>query len=338
MKMMTSKKMSSKGKAAAVIINLGSDYASKVYKYLREDEVEQLTLQIATMNELQPESMDTAMEEFYKLCLAQKFVSEGGLDYAKEILNKTYGIQNAGALIEKITMTLKTRAFDFLKKVEPKFLATFLQNEHPQTIALVLAYLRVEQASAVLAELPRSLQLEVSDRIASMERTSPEIVKEVEAALEKKFSSSISMGLSEIGGVKHMAEMLNEIDRGTEKYILEELGKRKPVLTEEIRKRMFIFEDIITLEPQYIQRFLRDADTKDLLIALKGSSREVADVFYQNMSTRMSEMMQEDAQYLHGIRLTDVEEAQQKLVGIVRKLEETGEIFISRGRKDELIA
>lgn len=335
---MTNKNMTSKGKAAAVIISLGSDYAAKVYKYLREDEVEQLTLQIATMSELQPESMDVAMEEFYNLCLAQKFVSEGGLDYAKEILNKTYGIQNAGALIEKITMTLKTRAFDFLKKVEPKFLATFLQNEHPQTIALVLAYLRVEQASAVLAELPRGLQLEVSDRIASMERTSPEIVKEVEAALEKKFSSSISMGLSEIGGAKHMAEMLNEIDRGTEKYILEELGKRKPALTEEIRKRMFIFEDIITLEPQYIQRFLRDADTKDLLIALKGSSKEVADVFYQNMSTRMSEMMQEDAQYLHGIRLTDVEEAQQKLVGIVRKLEEAGEIFISRGRKDELIA
>ncbi len=335
---MTNKNMTSKSKAAAVIISLGSDYASKVYKYLREDEVEQLTLQIATMSELQPESMDVATEEFYNLCLAQKFVSEGGLDYAKEILNKTYGIQNAGALIEKITMTLKTRAFDFLKKVEPKFLATFLQNEHPQTIALVLAYLRVEQASAVLAELPRGLQLEVSDRIASMERTSPEIVKEVEAALEKKFSSSISMGLSEIGGVKHMAEMLNEIDRGTEKYILEELGKRKPVLTEEIRKRMFIFEDIITLEPQYIQRFLRDADTKDLLIALKGSSKEVADVFYQNMSTRMSEMMQEDAQYLHGVRLTDVEEAQQKLVGIVRKLEEAGEIFISRGRKDELIA
>ncbi|MGI5891301.1 MAG: flagellar motor switch protein FliG [Bacillota bacterium] len=324
-------------KAAAVIIGLGTDYASRIYKFLRENEVELLTMEIATMKELSPETMEGVMEEFYNLCLAQKYVSEGGIEYAKEILNKAFGVQNANNLIEKITKNIKTRAFDFLRKVEPKYLVSFLQNEHPQTIALVLSYLRAEQASEVLKELPRDFQIEVTERIATMERTSPEIVKEVEIAFEKKFSSLMSLGVSEIGGVKHMAEILNATDRGTEKFILEELGRIQPELTEEIRKRMFIFEDIVTLDPIYIQKILRGANTKDLLVALKGSSKEVAEVFYANMSERMAETMKEDAQYLRAVRVTDVEEAQQRLVELVRRLEETGEIIVARGRKDELI-
>lgn len=335
---MSSKTLTTKRKAAAVIIALGAEHASSIYKYLREEEVEQLTIEIATLKDLRAEFVQEVLEEFYNLCLAQKFVSEGGIDYAKDILNKAFGVQNASTLIEKITKTLKTRAFDFLKKVEPKHLLSFIQNEHPQTVALILSYLRTEQASAIMAELPRDIQLEVVQRIATMDRTSPEIIKEVEASLEKKFSSVMSVGSAQIGGVKHIAEILNAVDRSTEKYILEELNKKEPVLSEEIRKRMFVFEDIITLESVSIQRFLREIETKDLLIALKGSSKETSDVFYSNMSSRMAEMMKEDAQYLRSVRLADVEEAQQKMVGIIRKLEDTGEIYISRGRKDEIIA
>lgn len=330
--------LTSKRKAAAVIIALGSDYASNIYKYLREEEVEQLTVEIATLKDVSAETMEGIMEEFYNLCLAQKFFTEGGLDYAKEILNKAFGIQNASVLIDKITKTLKQRSFDFLKKADPRHLLTFLQNEHPQTVALILSYLRPEQASGIIAELSRDVQLEVVERIATMDRTSPEVVKEVEKTLEKKFSSSMTVGQQiEIGGVKHIAGILNEVDRSTEKYIMEELSKKEPNLAEEIRKRMFIFEDIVTLDEMAIQTFLREVDTKELLVALKGASKDVSDIFYANMSSRMAEMMQEEAQYLRGVRLADVEEAQQKMVGIVRRLEESGEIYISRGRKDEII-
>ncbi len=335
--MVTNKKLNAKRKAAAVIVGLGADYASKIYKYLRDDEVEMLTVEIATMRDMGCEAMEGIMEEFYNLCLAQKFVTEGGIEYAKEILNKAFGVQNASSLIEKITKTIRTQSFDFLRKVEVKHLVNFIQNEHPQTIALVLSHLRPEQASEVMAEFSRELQMEVAERIATMDHASPEVVKEVEESLEKKFSSVMTLGLAEIGGVKHMAEILNAADRGTEKYILEELGKKQPELTEEIRKRMFIFEDIVGLDPIFIQRILREVESKDLLIALKGSSKEVSDVFYANMSERMAETMKEDAQYLRAVRLAEVEEAQQRLVAHVRKLEDEGEIVIVRGRKDDLI-
>lgn len=335
--MVTNKRLSARKKAAAVIVGLGADNASKIYKYLREDEVEMLTMEIATMRDLGPEPMEAIMEEFYNLCLAQKFVTEGGIDYAKEILNKAFGVQNAATLIEKITKTIKVESFDFLRKVEVKHLVNFIQTEHPQTIALVLSHLRAEQAAAVLVEFPRELQMEVAERIATMDHASPEVVRELEGVLEKKFSSVLTMSLAEIGGVKHMAEMLNAADRSTEKYIMEELGKKQPELAEEIRKRMFIFEDIIGLDPLDIQKILREVDSKDLLIALKGSSKEVSDVFYANMSERMSAALKEDAQYLRAVRLTEVEEAQQRLVAHVRKLEDEGEIVIARGRKDDII-
>lgn len=327
----------SKKKASAVIISLGTETASVIYKYLREEEIEQLTLEIAMLQDLTAEQTEQCLDEFYNLCLAQKYVTEGGIEYAKEILNKALGPQAASNLIERVNKTIKTRSFDFLRKADPKHLISMIQNEHPQTIALILSYLRANQASEILAELPRELQLNVAQRIAVMDRTSPEMVKEVEKTLSKRFSSVATMDFAQIGGVKYMAEIMNSVDRGTEKYILEEMGKEDPGLAEEIRKLMFVFEDITTLDSAAIQRFLRDVDTKDLLIALKGSSEEISQVFYRNMSTRMAEMMQEDAQYLHGVRLADVEDAQQRMVAIVRKLEESGEIFISRGGKDEVI-
>jgi len=327
----------SRKKASAVIISLGTETASVIYKYLREEEIEQLTLEIAMLQDLTAEQTEQCLDEFYNLCLAQKYVTEGGIEYAREILNKALGPQAASNLIERVNKTIKTRSFDFLRKADPKHLISMIQNEHPQTIALILSYLRANQASEILAELPRELQLDVAQRIAVMDRTSPEMVKEVEKTLSKRFSSVATMDFAQIGGVKYMAEIMNSVDRGTEKYILEEMGKKDPGLAEEIRKLMFVFEDITTLDSAAIQRFLRDVDTKDLLIALKGSSEEISQVFYRNMSTRMAEMMQEDAQYLHGVRLADVEDAQQRMVAIVRKLEESGEIFISRGGKDEVI-
>lgn len=330
-------KFDTKKKAAAVVISLGTEAASQIYKYLREEEIEQLTLEIAMMQDLTAEQMEGVLDEFYNLCLAQKYVTEGGIQYAREILNKALGPQVASNLIERVSKTLRTRSFDFLRKADPKHLISLIQNEHPQTIALIFSYLRPNQSAVFLAELPREQQIEVAERIATMDRASPDMVREVEKTLEKKFSSVASIDFAEIGGIKYMAEIMNSVDRGTEKFILEEMGRKDPQLTEEIRKRMFVFEDITTLDPASIQRFLREVDTKDLLVALKGSSDEVSEVFYNNMSTRMAETMKEDAQYLHGVRLVDVEDKQQKLVAIVRKLEEAGEILISRGGKDEII-
>lgn len=329
--------LSNKKKAAAIIISLGTDYAAQIYKYLREEEIEQLTIEIAVLQKLSPETVEKTLNEFYELCLAQKYITEGGIEYAKSILDKVLGAQSASALVDRITRSLKVRSFDFLRKADPKNLLSFIQNEHPQTIALILSYARPEQASAIIADLPREIQVDVVERIATMDRTSPEIVKEVEKTLEKKFSSIVSVDYTEIGGVKYMAKILNSVDRGTEKFILEELSKKEPKLSEEIRKRMFVFEDIVSLDPAAIQRFLRDVDSKDLLIALKGANQDVSDAIYSNMSTRMSEIMKEDAQYLRSVRLHDVEEAQTKIVAVIRKLEEEGEIFVSRGRKDDVL-
>lgn len=324
-------------KAAAIIISLGAENAAQIFRYLREEEIEQITTEIAILEKLKPEEVEETLGEFYELCLAQKFITEGGIDYAKSILDKAIGSQKALLLIDKITKSLKTRAFDFLRKADPKHFMSFIQNEHPQTIALILSYARPDQSSAILTELPREMQVDVAERIATMDRTSPEIIKEVEKTLEKKFSSVMSVDFTEIGGIKYMAEILNSVDRGTEKFILEELGKKEPKLTEEIRKRMFVFEDIVTLDPIAIQKILGNVETRDLLIALKGANEDVVRIFYSNMSTRMSEIMKEEAQYLGGVRLREVEEAQQRLVGIVRKLEENGDIYIVRGRKDEII-
>jgi flagellar motor switch protein FliG len=330
-------KLDAKKKAAAIIIDIGIENAARVYKYLRQEEIEQLTVEIATLQKLRPETVEETLNEFYELCLAQKYITEGGIDYARNILDKVMGSVEASNLIEKVSQSLQTRAFDFLKKADPKHLLSFIQSEHPQTIALILSYAKPEQASLILADLPREIQIDVAERIANMDRTSPEIIKEVEKTLENKFSSVVNVDLTEIGGVKYMAELLNAVDRSTEKYLLEELGKKDPKLTEDIRRRMFVFEDIVTLDSVAIQRFLREVDSKDLVIALKGTNDDVSQTVYSNMSKRMSETIQEDQQYLRGVRLRDVEEAQQRIVGIIRKLEEAGEIFISRGRKDEFI-
>lgn len=324
-------------KAATVILSLGVEQASRVFKYLKPEEIEQITLQIATLENLSSLAVEATMEEFYNLCVAQKYITEGGIEYAKAILEKTMGMSGAAGIIEKITRSLQSKAFSFLGEADPKHLLSLIQNEHPQTIALILAHCQPDQAAEILSELPASIQMDVASRIATMDATSPEAIRDVERIIEHKLSVSESIGFAEIGGTKYMASILNLVDRSTEKYIMDELFRQDPKLAEEIRNRMFVFEDIASLDAVFVQRFLQDANSNDLLIALKGCSKDIADVFYANMSTRLKQTLEEEAKYLHGVKLSQVEEAQQKLVALVRSLEEAGEISIARGRKDELI-
>lgn len=335
---MADRKMTGQQKAAAVIVALGAENASKVYKYLREDEVEQLTYEVARLSQMSSKDSQDIVESFYQICLTQKVVTEGGVEYAKNVLEKAFGQQAANSLLERVTKSLRTKAFDFIRKADYKNIIAIIQNEHPQTIALILSYARADQAAAVIAELPREIRLDVVERIATMDRTSPEIIKIVEKNLEDKFSSIMSLDFTEFGGVNYIADVMNNMDRANEKYIFDELNRKDASLSEEIRKRMFVFEHITILDDMSIQRFLREVDSKDLVFALKGANQEVANVIFKNMSTRSSESVKSDLEYTHNVRLRDVEEAQQRIVGVIRRLESEGELVIMKGGKDEVIA
>lgn len=335
---MADRKMTGQQKAAAVIVALGAENASKVYKYLREDEVEQLTYEVARLSQMSAKDSQDIVENFYQICLTQKVVTEGGVEYAKNVLEKAFGAQAANSLLERVTKSLRTKAFDFIRKADYKNMIAIIQNEHPQTIALILSYARADQAAAVIAELPREIRLDVVERIATMDRTSPEIIKIVEKNLEDKFSSLMSLDFTEFGGVNYIADVMNNMDRANEKYIFDELNRKDASLSEEIRKRMFVFEDITILDDMSIQRFLREVDSKDLVFALKGANQEVANIIFKNMSTRSSESVKSDLEYTHNVRLRDVEEAQQRIVGVIRRLESEGELVIMKGGKDEVIA
>lgn len=331
-------KLTSSERAAAIVIALGSDNASKVYKHLRDEEVEQISLEIAKLDNIPADDLKDIVDDFYGLCLTQKVITEGGVTYARDVLEKAFGPQQATSLMERVSKSLRTKAFDFMRKADYKNLLMMLQNEHPQTIALVLSYARSDQASQVIEELPKDLQIDVIERIANLDRASPEMINIVEKTLEKKFSSIISVDLMEMGGVNYVADIMNHVDRGTEKYIFDELNNNDPTLSEEIRKLMFVFEDIVFLDSLAIQRFIREVDSKDLAVALKAANESVSEVIFQNMSSRMRETIQSDMQYLHNVRMRDVEEAQQRIVASIRDLEEAGEIVISKGGKDEIIA
>ncbi|OPJ57084.1 flagellar motor switch protein FliG [Alkalithermobacter paradoxus] len=329
--------LSGKQKAAILLITLGPEYSAKLFKYLSEEEIEEITLEIANMKKVDPSVKDKIMEEFYEVCLAQEFISEGGIGYAKEVLEKALGAEKAVEIMNKLTASLQVKPFDFARKADASQIINFIQNEHPQTIALILSYLDSHKAGQILSSLPQEKQSEVAKRIATMDRTYPEVIKEVELVLEKKLSSMVTQDYTSAGGVQSIVDILNAVDRGTEKYIMENLEISDPELAEDIKKRMFVFEDIITLDNTSIQRFIREIDNKDLAIALKGSTQEVADVIFANMSKRLAEMIKEDMDFMGPVRLRDVEESQQKIVNVIRKLEESGEIVISRGGGDELI-
>lgn len=335
---MADKALTGQQKAAAVIVALGAENASKIYKYLKEDEVEQLTYEVARLSQMNGQEIENVLDGFYQICLTQKVVTEGGVEYARNVLEKAFGASMATSLLDRVTKSLRTKAFEFIRKADYKNIITIIQNELPQTIALILSYARADQAAAVIAELPKEVRLEVVERIATMDRTSPEIIKIVEQNLEIKFSSLMSLDFTEFGGVNYIADIMNNMDRANEKYIFDELTRKDAVLCEEIRKRMFVFEDITTLDDMSIQRFLREVDTKDLVFALKGANPEVATCIFKNMSTRSSESVKSDLEYTHNVRLRDVEEAQQRIVGVIRRLESEGELVIMKGGKDEVIA
>lgn len=329
--------LSNRQKAAILLITLGKDEAAQIYKFLTEDEIEQLTLEIANLKKIDSDVKESILNEFYQVCVAQNYLTEGGVKYAKDVLEEALGSEKAVDLINKLTSSLQVRPFDFARKADPSQLLNFIQYEHPQTVALILSYLKPQQAAAILAELPQQKQVDVAKRIAMMDRTSPDVIKEVERVLEKKLSSTVTTDFATTGGIQGVVDILNSTDRGTEKYILDTLEDKEGELADEIKKRMFVFEDIANLDGRSIQKFLREVDNNDLAVALKGSTEEVTKVIFSNMSKRMQEMIKEDMDFMGPVRLRDVEESQQKIVAVIRKLEDAGEIVISRGGGDEII-
>jgi len=331
------KKVPSATRAAAVIVALGSAQASEVYKHLTEDEVERLTVEVARLNKLSSDDMQEIVDDFYGLCTTQKILSEGGVIYAKNVLEKAFGAQQASSLMEHVSKAMQTRSFEFVRKANYKNLMMTLQSEHPQTIAFVLSYASSDQAAKIISELPKKLQLDVIKRIATLESVSPEIVSIVEESLEKRFSNMVTVDMTEIGGINYVADIMNHIDRTTEKYVFDELAKSDPVLSDDIRKLMFVYEDILSLDDVTIQTVLRGIDAQDLAVAVKGSSEEIKELLLRNISSRAKENILSDIEYLRNVRMKDVERAQQKIVETIRALEESGEIVLDRGGEDAII-
>ena len=324
-------------KAATLLITLGPEKSAKIFKHLKEEEIEQLTLEIANTSSVSPQTKEKVLSEFYEICLAQQYIAEGGIGYAKELLEKALGEEKAKDVIGKLTASLQVGPFEFIRKTDPSQLLNFIQDEHPQTIALILSYLPASQASMVVSSLPPEKQADVARRIAQMDRTSPDVIKQVEKVLERKLSSLVNQDYTIVGGVDAIVSILNSVDRGTEKHIMETLEVEEPELADEIRKKMFVFEDILSLDDRAIQRVLRDVDNSDLALALKGATEEVQNVILNNLSKRLAVMIKEDMEYMGPVRMKDVEEAQQKIVNIIRKLEDSAEIVIARGGGDEII-
>ena len=324
-------------KAAILLITLGPEKSASIFKHLKEEEIEELTLEIANTRSVAPQTKEDILNEFYQVCLAQQYIAEGGIGYAKELLEKALGEEKAQNVISKLTASLQVRPFEFVRKTEPSQLLNFIQDEHPQTIAMILSYLSAGQAAMIIGALPPEKQADVAKRIALMDRTSPDVIKEVERVLERKLSSLVNQDYTIVGGVDAIVGILNTVDRATEKHIMESLEIEEPELADEIRKKMFVFEDILLLDDRAIQRVLRDVDNNDLGVALKAANEEVQNVIFKNMSKRLAAMIKEDMEFMGPVRMKDVEEAQQKIVGIIRKLEDSAEIVISRGGGDEIV-
>ena len=331
------KELTGRRKAAILLVILGPDKAAQVLKHLDDETVEQLTIEIANVGSISDEERRTVLQEFQNIMRAKEMIAKGGLEYAKEVLERAFGPEKAAKIIERLISSLQVRPFDFIKTADPVQIVNFLQNEHPQTVALVLSYLEPDLAAQVLGSLPEDLQVEVLKRIALLERTSPDIVREIERNLEKKLSGFVGQSFSKIGGIDTAAEIMNNVDRTTERSIMEKLAADNPELAEEIRRRMFVFEDILKLDDRSVQLVLREVDTKDLAVALKGASDELKEKIFRNMSKRAAQLLKDEMEYMGPVRVKDVEEAQQKIISVIRRLEEAGEIVIARGGGEELI-
>ncbi|MDF2813916.1 MAG: fliG [Paenibacillus sp.] len=324
-------------KAAILLISLGPEVSAQIFKHLREEEIEHLTLEIANVRKVDASEKERILAEFHQICLAQEYISQGGISYAKEILEKALGSGKAMDIINRLTATLQVRPFDFARKADPGQILNFIQNENSQTIALILSYLQSEQASIILSSLPQEKQAEVAKRIALMDSTSPEVITQVERVLEQKLSSTVTQDYTSAGGIEAIVQILNGVDRGTERTILDSLEIQDPELAEEIKKRMFVFEDIVNIDNRSIQRIIRDIENSDLQLALKVASEEVREMIFRNMSRRMAETFREEMEYMGPVRLRDVEEAQTRIVATIRRLEEAGEVIIARGGGDDIV-
>ena len=324
-------------KAAILLIALGPEKSATIFKHLKEDEIEQLTLEIANTRSISPTVKEDVVDEFYEICLAQQYITEGGISYATDLLEKALGAEKARVVIGRLTASLQVRPFEFIRKTDATQLLNFIQDEHPQTIALILSYLSANQAAQIVSALPADKQADVAKRIAQMDRTSPDVIKEVEKVLERKLASLVNQDYTIVGGVDAIVDILNTVDRGTEKNIMENLDIEEPELADEIRHKMFVFEDILTLDNRSIQRVLREVDNNELAIALKAANEDVQNIIFENLSSRLATMIREDMEFMGPVRMKDVEDAQQRIVNIIRKLEDSGDIVISRGGGDEII-
>lgn len=331
------KELTGRQKAAILLISLGPDVSAEIYKHLTEEEIEQISLEISSVKKVDSDLKEDVVEQFHQIALAQDYITQGGIGYAKSVLEKAFGSDEASNIINRLTASLQVRPFDFARKADSQQVLNYLQNEHPQTIALVLSYLDPEQSGQILSELAEDVQAEVAKRIATMDSTSPEIISQVEQVLERNVSASYTEDYTQAGGIQAVVEVLNGVDRSTERTILDTLEIQDPELAEEIKKRMFVFEDIVVLDNRAIQRIIREADNEDLRLSLRVVSDEVKDVIFKNMSQRMAETFKEEMEYMGPVRLRDVEEAQTRIVSTIRRLEEIGEIVIARGGGDDII-
>ncbi len=330
------KALTNRQKAALIVISMGADRASQVYKYLNEQDIEDLTVEVAKVQQSTNSQVETTMDEFYKLCLAHKMMADGGIDYARNVLEKAFGESTARNLLDKVSKTLQSKPFNFFAKGDPKTVLALLQNERPQVIALVMSYLESELAANVMENLPPEKKIETISSLAKMDRVSPEAISIVEKEMRRKFSTFItSEDMSNIGGIDFAADIMNHLDRSSEKKIFDELDSTDPDLAKDIRDRMFVFEDILTMDDRSVQRFIRECDTKDIVFALKTATEDMKSIFFNNMSKRMAETVQSDMTMTSKIRLKDVEEAQQRIVNLIRKLEDQGELIINKGGSED---
>ena len=325
-----------KSKAALVVVSLGADRASQIYKYLNEEDIEDLTYEVAKLGKTNNNQVEATLDEFYKLCLTHKMMTDGGLDYARNVLEKAFGESTARNLLEKVSKTLQSRPFNFFMKGDPKALLSLLQNERAQVIALIMAYMEPEQAAQILEQLTDEKRIAVIEGMAHMDRVSPEAIAIVEEEMKRKFATIItSEDNMSVGGIDFVADMMNNIDRSTERKVFDQLGKSNPDLAQDIRDKMFVFENIIDMDDRSVQRFVRDLDTKDVVFALKNASEDMKATFFNNMSKRMADSVRGDMEVTSNVRLKDVEEAQQRIVNVIRHLEEQGEVIIKKGGEDD---
>ncbi len=325
-------------KAAAVIIALGVEKASLLYHHMEPEEIEMVTIEVAKLGFLDASVTEEVLTEFYQMCMTNKAVTEGGIEYTRTVLQKAFGEQAASTLLEKVTKSIKNREFSFMNKASDKDLFTALQHERPQTIALVLSYVDPDKAAAVIEQLEGRRQIQVVENIAQMDSASPTAIKIIEAEMTRRFANIFSSSNVQVGGIDFVADVMNNLDRSSEKTIFDGLNAYNDELAEEIRKRMFVFEDIMTMDDRSVQRFVRDCDPRDLVLALKAANEEVQGKLFRNMSGRMAESIRDDLEITTNVRMKDVEDAQQRIVNIIRGLEEKGEVIIMKGGKDDIIA